>query len=116
MANIKDPVEKALMASWSTTITSKDSINSNLATLMVDSEASGHYFDDAIIRGLKHRLRQYVHITTPRNILTAGGGRLNGTAEGVLQREVLSPMTTATKSSFGSISWRCPGLGATCSR
>ena len=52
---------------------------------MVDSGASGHYFDDAIIRDLKHRLQDYVHLTTPRKILTAGGAMLDGTAEGVLQ-------------------------------
>ena len=73
MANDEEPVEKALGTS-----------PSNLATLMVDSGASGHYFDDAIIRDLKHRLQDYVHLTTPRKILTAGGAMLNGTAEGVL--------------------------------
>ena len=52
--------------------------------LMVDSEASGHYFDDAIIRDLKHRLQDYVLFTTPRKILTAGGAMLSGRVEGVL--------------------------------
>ena len=52
---------------------------------MVDSGASGHYFDNAIIRNLKHRLQDYEHVTTPRKILTAGGAMLDGTAEGVLQ-------------------------------
>ena len=85
IANDEEPVEKALMASSSAAITSEDSVNSNLATLIVDSGASGHFFDDAIIRDLKHHLQDYVHLTTPRKILTAGGALLNGTAEGVLQ-------------------------------
>ena len=50
MTNDEEPVEKALGASPSVAVTSEDSVNSNLATLMVDSGASGPYFDDAIIR------------------------------------------------------------------
>ena len=73
------------MALSSVAVTSEDSVNSNLATLMVDSVASGHYFDDDTIRDLKHRLQDYVHLTTPRKIFTAGGTMLAGTAEGVLQ-------------------------------
>ena len=52
MANDEEPVEKALMTSSSVAIISEDSVNSNLVILMVDSGASGHYFDDAIIRDL----------------------------------------------------------------
>ena len=81
----KEPVEKTLMTSSSAAITFQDSVNSNLATLMVDSGASGHYFNDAIIRDLKHRLQDYLHLATDRKILTAGGALLNGTVEGVLQ-------------------------------
>ena len=76
---------KALVALASAPITSKDSVNINLVTLMVYSGASGHYFDDAIIRDLKHSLQEHVHLTTPRKIPTAGGSLLSGTAEGVLQ-------------------------------
>ena len=85
MANGEKPVEKALIVSPSVVVTSEDSVNSNLTTLMVDSGASGHYFDGAIIRDLKHSLQNYVHILTPRKNLTAGGAMSNGTAEGVLQ-------------------------------
>ena len=70
---------------------------------MVDSEASGHYFDDATIRDLKHRLQDYVHLATLPKILTVGGALLDDTVEGMLQG--LSPAITATKSMFGSISW-----------
>ena len=52
---------------------------------MVDSGASGHYFDVAIIHDFRHRLQDYVHLTTPRKILIAEGAMLDGTAEGVLQ-------------------------------
>ena len=44
---------------------------------MVDSGALGHYFDDSIIHDLKHRLQDYVHLTTPRKILTPGGAMLD---------------------------------------
>ena len=84
MANGEEPVEKALIASSSVTNTSKDSVNSNLVTLTVGSGASGQFFDDATIRNLKHRLQDYVHLTMPRKILTAGGALLNDAAEGVL--------------------------------
>ena len=78
MANDDEPVEKALMASSSVDDPSDDSINSNLATLMEDSGASGHYFDDAIIRYLKQRRHNYTHLTTPRKIITTGGAMLQG--------------------------------------
>ena len=52
---------------------------------MVDSGASGHNFDDAINRDLKHCFQGYVHLAALRKILTAGGAMLDGTAECVLQ-------------------------------
>ena len=54
-------------------------------TVLVDSGASVHYFDDLITLSLKHRLLNYVFLTTPRQIITAGGALLDGTAEGILQ-------------------------------
>ena len=112
MANGVEPVEKALIASLSAAVIFEDSVNSNLATLMVDSGVPGHYFDDVIIRDLKHRLQDYMHLATSRTIFTAGGAMLDGTAEGVLQGLV----TDDYGNLFGSISWGCPGLGATWSR
>ena len=73
------------MASSLVAVKPEDSVNSNFATLIMDSGASGHYFNDAIIRNLKPHLQNYVHLTTPRKILTAGGALSKGTAEGVLQ-------------------------------
>ena len=81
----EEPVEKALMALSSAAITFQDSVNSNFVTTMVDSGASGYYVDDAIIRNLKHRLQNYVHLATPRKILTVGGAMLDGMAKGMLQ-------------------------------
>ena len=83
MVNEPESVEKALMASSSVAVTFEGSVN--LATLMVDSGALGHYFDDAIIRDLKHRLQDYVNVATFRKILTAGGALLDCMVEGVLQ-------------------------------
>ena len=51
----------------------------------MDSGASGHYFDNAIIRDLNHRLQDYVYLARPHKILTAGQALLDGTAEDVLQ-------------------------------
>ena len=85
MTNEEEAVEEALMASSSAAVTSEGSISSDLATFMVDSGASGHYFDDAIIRDLKHCLQDYVHLATPRKILPAGEAMLDGTVEGLLQ-------------------------------
>ena len=53
----EEPAEKAHMASSSAAIVFHYSTNSKLVTVMVNNEASGHYFDDAIIRDLKHRLQ-----------------------------------------------------------
>ena len=85
MVNNEDLVEKALMVWSSVAVTFKDYVTSNLANLMAGSGASGHYFDDAIIRDLKHRLQDYVQLTTPRKIFTDGEAMLDGTTEGVLQ-------------------------------
>ena len=52
---------------------------------MVDSGALDNLFDAAIIRDLKHCLRGYAHLATPRKILTARGALLDVTAEGLLQ-------------------------------
>ena len=84
MAYDEEPIEEAIMASPAVAITSEDSVNSNLAALTLDSGVLGHYIDDAIIHNLTHRLQDYVHLTTPRKVLTAGGAMLDGTAEGVL--------------------------------
>ena len=85
MAKDEDTVETALVALSSVAITSQDSFNSHLVTIMADSGALGHHFDDDIIRDLTHRLQDYVHLATPRKIITTGGAMLDGTAAGVLK-------------------------------
>ena len=90
MANDEEPFERALMALSSVAVTSEDNVNSNLTTLMVDNETSGHYFDDVIIRDLKYRLQDYVYLNTPRKFLAAGGAMFDSTAEGVLQGLVIN--------------------------
>ena len=89
MTNDEEPIKTALMASSSAAIISENGINSNLVTLVVNSGAPGHYPDDAIIRDLKHRLQDYVHLTTFRKILTAREAMLDGTVEDVLQGLVI---------------------------
>ena len=75
----------ALMASESAEIERKLRVNGNVVTVLVDSGASGHHFDDLIIPELKYLLQDDTSVSTPRTILTAGGAVLDGTAEGVLQ-------------------------------
>ena len=75
----------ALMASGPSAFKHKPSAGDDSVTVLVDSGASDHYFDDLIIPGLKYRLLNHVLLTTPRKILTARGGLLDGTDEGILQ-------------------------------
>ena len=42
--------------------------------MLVDSGASGHYFDVAIIPGFQDRLEEYKVLDVPRKISTTGGG------------------------------------------
>ena len=84
-ADDEEPVEKIIMTSSSAFITSQDNEDNNFVIIMVDSGASDHFFDDAIIRDLKLCLQGYAHLATPRKILTARGALLDVTAEGVLQ-------------------------------
>lgn len=44
--------------------------------MLVDSGASGHYFDDSFTPGLRYKLTDYQVLETPRNIPTARGHRL----------------------------------------
>ena len=75
----------ALMASGPAALKHKSSVGDRSVTVLVDSGASGHYFDDLIIPSLKHRLLKYILLTTPRKILTARRALLDGKAERILQ-------------------------------
>ena len=70
----------ALMASGPAAFEHKPSAGEDSVTVLVDNGTSGHYFDDLIIPNLKHRLLNYVLLTTPRKIRTAEGAMLDGTA------------------------------------
>ena len=56
---------------------------------MVDSGASGHYFDDALIPGLRYRLDNYQELTIQRYITTAGGHQLAGAGQGLLRGRII---------------------------
>ena len=80
--------DTALMAPGPAAFKHKPSAGDDSVTVLVNSGASGHYFDDLIIPSLKYCLLNYVLLTTPRKIFTAGGALLDGTAEWILQRLV----------------------------
>ena len=50
--------------------------SNSLVSVMVDSVVSGHYFDDALIPGLRYRLDKYQALAIRRWITTAGGHQL----------------------------------------
>ena len=50
---------------------------------MVDSGVSGHYFDDALIPGLRYRLDNYQALAIWRWITTAGGHQLKEVGQGL---------------------------------
>ena len=64
--------DTALMASGPVAFKHKPSAGDDSVTVLVDSGASGHYFDDLIVPSLKYRLLNYVLLTTPREVVTAG--------------------------------------------
>ena len=72
----------ALMASRPAAFKHKPSAGDDSVTVLVDSGASGHYFDNLIIPSLRRRLLNYVILTTPSKILTVGEALLNDTTEG----------------------------------
>ena len=76
----------------------------NVVTVLVDSGASGHHFDDIIIPDLERRIQDYdTSLRTPRTILTARGALLDGTAENILQGLInKAPTTTESSASRGS--------------
>ena len=58
-------------------------------TVLVDSGASGHYFDDTVIPGLRDNLDSYQVLDLPRKITTVGGRQLDGVARGLLNSIVI---------------------------
>ena len=58
-------------------------------SVMVDSGASGHYFDDALIPRLRYRLENYQELAIRRYITTAGGHQLEGAGQGLLRGHII---------------------------
>ena len=56
---------------------------------MVDSGASGHYFDGALISRLRYRLENYQELAIRRYITTAGGHQLEGAGQGLLRGHMI---------------------------
>ena len=68
----------------------KENRDSNsLVSVMVDSGASGHYFDDALIPRLRYRLENYQELAIRRYITTAGGHQLEGAGQGLLRGHII---------------------------
>ena len=63
--------------------------SNSLVSVMVDSGASGHYYDDALIPRLRYRLDDYQELAIRRGITTVGGHRLEEAAQGLLQGHII---------------------------
>ena len=57
--------------------------SNSLVRVMVESGVSGHYFDDALIPGLRYRLDNYQALAIRRWITTAGGHQLKEAGQGL---------------------------------
>ena len=57
--------------------------SNSLVRVMVDSGVSGHYFDDALIPGLRYRLDNYQALAIRRWITTAAGHQLKEAGQGL---------------------------------
>ena len=57
--------------------------SNSLVSVMVGSGVSGHYFDDALIPGLRYRLDNYQALAIQRWITTAGGNQLKEADQGL---------------------------------
>ena len=58
-------------------------------SVMVDSMASGHYFDDALIPGLRYKLDNHQELAIRRWVTTARGDRLEGPGQGPLRGHII---------------------------
>ena len=63
--------------------------SNSLVSVMVDSGASGHYFDDALTLRLRCRLENYQELAIRRYITTAGGHQLEGAGQGLLRGHII---------------------------
>ena len=65
---VEPPYGNALMSSAPAAFKHMPRAGDDSVAVLVDSGASGHYFDDLIIPSLKHRLLNYILLTTPRKV------------------------------------------------
>ena len=63
--------------------------SNSLVSRVVDSGASGHYFDDALIPRLRYRLENYQELAIRQYITTAGGHQLEGAGQGLLWGHII---------------------------
>ena len=63
--------------------------SNSLVSVMVDSGALGHYFDDALIPRLRYRLENYQELAIRQYITTAGGHQLEGAGQGLLRSRII---------------------------
>ena len=63
--------------------------SNSLVSVVVDSGTSGHYFDDALIPGLRYRLDNYQKLAIRRWITTAGGHQLEGAGQVLLRVHII---------------------------
>ncbi|CAN0425105.1 unnamed protein product, partial [Ascophyllum nodosum] len=63
--------------------------SNSLVSVMVDSGASDHSFDDALIPRLRYRLDNYQALAIRRYITTAGGHQLEGAGLGLLRGHII---------------------------
>ena len=63
--------------------------SNSLVSVMVDSGASGHNFEDALFPGLRYRLHNYQECAIRRYITTAGGHQLEGAGQGLLRGHII---------------------------
>lgn len=95
---------KARQAVGSWNVGSNDSAN-----MLIDSGATGHYFDDGIIHKLRDKLDNYQVLDMLRKITIAAEGQLDGVAQGLLRGNVI-----VGNGVRGSVQRSClivPGLG-----
>ena len=64
-------------------------LGAKILTMLMDSGASGHYFDDELNPGLKAKLINYMPLERPRKILTAGPHVLPGTATCTISGKII---------------------------
>ena len=96
MANDKEPVEKALMASSSVAVTSEDSANSNLATLMAPAESLPGEVQEPLSGEISTSLSRGASTPLSGRASTPSGMRVND--EEPVEKALLVPSSVAVTS------------------